>query len=135
MSRIVSDNEKCVGCLACVVTCMDHHYAGSDTRAVSYRKYHAVDLPSGLTQYLTESCRHCPDAPCMDACCVGAITRGADGWTHVDRDACVGCRACLRACPWSLPVFDAEGKSLRCDGCMACVQICPNSALGLAEDA
>ena len=135
MSRIVSDNETCVGCLACVVTCLDHHYAGSDARAVSYRSYHAVDLPMGLTQYLTESCRHCTDAPCMDACCVGAISRGADGWTHVDRDACVGCRACLRACPWSLPVFDSEGKSLRCDGCLSCVQVCPNGALRLVEEA
>ena len=129
MSRIVSDNEKCVGCLACVVTCMDHHYAGDDPNAVSFRTYKAVDLPRGLTQYLTESCRHCPDAPCMDACPVGAISRDAKGWTHVDRDACVGCRACRNACPYGSPVFDAEGKSLRCDGCMACVQVCPNGAL------
>ena len=108
-------------------------YARSGAAAAALSR--AVDLPRGLTQYLTESCRHCPDAPCMDACCVGAITRGADGWTHVDRDACVGCRACLRACPWSLPVFDPDGKSLRCDGCMACVQICPNGALRFVEEA
>ena len=101
MSRIISDADMCVGCLACVVTCMDHHYAGDDPNAVSYRKYRTFDLPRGLTQYLTESCRHCSDAPCIDACPVGS------------------------------PVFDGEGKSLRCDGCLACVQICPNGALRL----
>ncbi len=131
MSFIRSDSEKCVGCLACVVTCMDHHYAGDDPNAVSYRKYRPVDLPRGLTLYLTESCRHCADATCMDACPVGAITRDDNGWTHVERDRCVGCRSCLNACPYALPVFDMEGKSCRCDGCMACVQVCPNGALKL----
>ena len=131
MPHIVSDNDKCVGCLACVITCMDHHYAADDPNAVSYRRYRAFDLSRGLTQYLTESCRHCAAAPCIDACPVSAITRDEKGWTHVNRDACVGCRCCFRACPYGLPVFDAGGKSLRCDGCMTCVQICPNGALHL----
>ena len=133
MPHIVSDSEKCVGCFACVVTCLDHHYTADDPCAVSYRVTRRVDLPRGLTLSLTESCRHCADAPCLDACPVGAIRRDAAGWTHVDRDACVGCRCCLRACPWGLPVFDAVGKSLRCDGCMACVRNCPNGALTLLD--
>ena len=133
MAHIVSDNDRCVGCLACVVSCMDHHYAGEDKNAVSYRTYKAIDLPKGLTQYLTESCRHCPDAPCMDACPVAAITRDETGMTRVDRDECVGCRACYHACPWSIPVFDAEDKSLRCDLCGACVTVCPNGALSISE--
>ena len=133
MAHIVSDNDRCVGCLACVVSCMDHHYAGEDKNAVSYRTYRPVDLPRGLTQYLTESCRHCQDAPCIDACPVAAITRDAEGMTRVDRAACVGCRACYHACPWNIPVFDAEGKSLRCDLCGACVVVCPNGALSLSK--
>ena len=133
MGHIVSDNDRCVGCLACVVTCMDHHFAAEDHNAVSFRTYKAVDLSKGLTQYLTDSCRHCADAPCIDACPVSCISRDDNGWTKVDRDECVGCRACLNACPYALPVFDAEGKSRRCDGCMACVQVCPNDALRLEE--
>ena len=133
MGHIVSDNDRCVGCLACVVTCMDHHFAAEDHNAVSFRTYKAVDRSKGLTQYLTDSCRHCADAPCIDACPVSCISRDDNGWTKVDRDECVGCRACLNACPYALPVFDAEGKSRRCDGCMACVQVCPNGALRLEE--
>ena len=133
MGHIVSDNDRCVGCLACVVTCMDHHFAAEDHNAVSFRTYKAVDLSKGLTQYLTDSFRHCADAPCIDACPVSCISRDDNGWTKVDRDECVGCRACLNACPYALPVFDAEGKSRRCDGCMACVQVCPNGALRLEE--
>ena len=129
MRYIACDNEKCVGCFACVVACLDRHHAGDDPNAVSRRIYRPIDLPRGLTLNLTQSCRHCPDAPCAAACPVGAITRGDNGLTRVDRDKCVGCRKCLRACPFGLPVFDAAGKSIRCDGCMACAEICPNGAL------
>lgn len=133
MSRIICDDDLCVGCLACVVTCMDRHYAADDPNAVSRRKYSPADVPRGLTLYLTQSCRHCADAPCLDACPVGAITRDTDGMTRVDREACVGCRCCLRACPYGLPVFDAEGKSLRCDLCGACVEVCANGALRVED--
>lgn len=133
MSHITCDNVKCVGCLACVVTCMDHHYAADDKNTVSYRRYWAADLPKGLTQYLTDSCRHCAGAPCVNACPVGAISRDAAGVTRVDRDACVGCRACFHACPYDCPVFDAEGKSMRCDLCGACVMVCPNGALTMVD--
>ena len=133
MSHIACDNDRCVGCLACVVTCMDHHYAADDKIAVSYRRYRSVDLSKGLTQYLTDSCRHCADAPCLDACPVGAVTRDGNGMTRVDRAACVGCRACFNACPFGIPVFDAEGKSLRCDLCGACVTVCPNGALTVVD--
>ena len=129
MPRIICDNDLCVGCLACVVTCMDHHYDAFDPNAVSFRKHKAADLPRGLTIELTESCRHCADAPCMDACPVGAIKRDACGMTRVERETCVGCGCCLRACPFESPVFDASGKSLRCDLCGACVTVCPNGAL------
>ena len=133
MSHIVSDNDKCVGCLACVVTCMDHHFAADDKNAVSFRRYRGVDLDKGLTQYLTESCRHCADAPCIDACPVSAISRDESGMTRVDRAACVGCRACFHACPYDVPVFDADGKSARCDLCGACVTVCPNGALTMVD--
>ena len=134
MSHITCDNDKCVGCLACVVTCMDHHYAADDKNTVSYRRYWAAHLTEkGLTQYLTDSCLHCADAPCMDACPVGAISRDGRVVTRVDRDACVGCRACLHVCPYDCPVFDAEGKSMRCDLCGACVMVCPNGALTMVD--
>ncbi len=133
MSRIVCNDDLCIGCLACVVTCMDHHYGGDDPNAVSCRKYAPFDLRRGLTIYLTSSCRHCEFAPCIDSCPVGAILRDSSGMTKIDRSACVGCRNCLSACPYDAPVFDAEGISVRCDLCGACIDICANGALRMEE--
>jgi len=108
--RIVSDNDRCVGCL---------------------RK---VTSASGYTKYITESCRHCGKARCIEACPVDAISRTEEGWVVVDRSECIGCRACSAACPFDIPQFDYEGKMFKCDGCggdPACVKICPNGALSI----
>lgn len=130
--RIVSDNEKCVGCLACVVTCIDHHYSENETAAVSGRLYRLYTSPSGYTKYVTESCRHCDNAACIEVCPVQAVSRTDSGWVVTDQDQCIGCQACASACPFDIPRFRQDGKMFKCDGCLgdpACVKICPDGAL------
>ena len=39
MSRVVCDEKRCSGCLACVAACLDQHYEGSDYNAVPLRSY------------------------------------------------------------------------------------------------
>lgn len=130
--RIVCDEGKCVGCLACVVTCLDHHYPAHAADAVPPRRYRKTVRPSGYTRYETYSCCHCKNAPCAAACPVGAIRKDASGWVLTDRNACVGCGACLSACPFGIPQMGHDGKMVKCDGCGGqpnCVKICPNGAL------
>ena len=134
--RVECDYSLCMGCLACVVSCIDHHYSADVENPVSGRKYAKVVLPSGTTMYHTESCRHCEDAPCLAACPVQAISRTEKGWVVVDSENCVGCGACLAVCPYSIPQFNAEGKMVKCDGCSgrespACIKACPMGALSL----
>lgn len=133
--RIDCDINKCSGCLACVVTCTDHHFGKDDKNALPGRIYTKISLPSGVTQYVTESCRHCDDAPCAAACPVGAISSNEDGWVVVDRNICIGCQACLSACPFNIPRFAEDGTMVKCDGCggnPACVTNCPNGALSIS---
>ena len=53
--------------------------------------------------------------------------------THVEKDKCIGCKACVRiGCPASL--FDPESKKagidpLLCVNCGICVQVCPVGAI------
>ena len=132
--RIVSDNDKCTGCLACVVTCIDHHYSETEKDAVSGRLYKLTVESSGYTKYITESCRHCKNAPCAAVCPAGAITVSESGWVQISRALCIGCRACAGACPFDIPQFNPDGTMFKCDGCggdPACINICPNKALSL----
>lgn len=135
--RIITDNEKCIGCLACVVTCMDHHYDVNAQYPVPLRRYKRIVKESGLTQYITESCRHCAEAPCMKVCPRGAIRKSEDGWVHVAEELCIGCMMCASACPYSIPVRRPDGKMVKCDGCggePVCVAICPCGALTIEKD-
>ena len=88
--KIVCENEKCNGCLACVVSCLDHHYPADACGAVAPRRYKKAVQPSGYTKYDTYSCHHCEDAPCAAVCPTGAIRKSEDGWVRVDRAVCVG---------------------------------------------
>lgn len=134
--RIIADNEKCTGCLACVVTCMDHHYAADAPYPLAARGYKRIVKGSGLTQYVTYSCRHCTDAPCVNACPCDAIRKDESGWVLVEESLCVGCMACAQACSYGVPALRGDGKMVKCDGCGGepnCVKICPCGALTIGE--
>ena len=53
----------------------------------------------------------------------------------VDPDKCAACLTCVRACPYNVPVINAEGKAeievANCQGCGICASECPGKAIKL----
>lgn len=140
MARIVCDEKKCSGCLACVVACLDQHYCESEGDAVSGCIHEKIRLDSGLVRYAVKACHHCEDAPCVKVCPTGALYINEMALVIPVREKCIGCRACEAACSYNIPRFDSEGKLVKCDGCAirqahgllpACVKTCNTGALKL----
>ena len=144
MSRIECDKQFCSGCLACVVACMDQHYEETKSDAISPRIYEErVSERTGMTNYVTRSCMHCEDAPCVKVCKAGVLEKDNQGFVIVtSQDKCIGCKQCASVCPYDVPRFNKDKKIVNCDGCAvrvanglqpACVRACNTGALKLVE--
>jgi len=134
------DVSRCSGCMACIVACMDQNdfkAEGPSFRQVI--KYEKGQFPSVRISFLSLSCAHCGEAPCMTVCPTSAISKAEDnGAVTVDRDQCIGCHTCAMVCPFGAIQFANDGKMGKCDLCMnriehemdpACVRTCPTRAL------
>lgn len=138
-TRFIFHEERCVGCGACTIACMDQNDipAGQPvhrTVIVSDRG------PEGPCWHFTaQGCAHCADAPCIPACPVSCLFRdGETGLVIGDAAGCVGCGNCAAACPHQAIHFTAQGKIAKCNGCVLrvregllppCVKVCPHGAL------
>lgn len=131
--RII-DLGKCIGCGACEAACEFIH---EKPNIVVHRTSIGLDIPV--------SCMHCAKAPCIEACPTGAMTMDSSGAVYVIASRCIGCMACLYACPFGIPELDRASKTaIKCDLCMklrkerlepACSAICPTNAILFGEDA
>ena len=106
---MVIDLKRCIGCNACTLACKQEngtpagiHYARVVTREVG-------TYPKTKRTFLPLLCNHCADAPCARACPTGATNIRADGIVMVDREKCIGCRACAVACPYMNRHFIEQG--------------------------
>ncbi len=136
------DIELCVGCGACVVSCMDQNDIFPEKGQPSFRRIYQVEEGESSNtniRYLSTSCMHCEDSPCVMGCPTGAITKDDQtGAVMVFQDLCVGCHSCAMSCPFGVPRYDLDEKMQKCHLCFervgaglepACVRVCPTGAL------
>jgi len=136
--RFIPDN--CIQCHGCEVACKNWRNVelGIKWRRVDtiWRGYY----PKIKSDFTSIACMHCADPSCIKVCPVGAIEKEpSEGIVLVKQEKCVGCRACLAACPYAVPQFGADGKMQKCDLCFGkindylcvppCVGTCPTKAL------
>jgi len=138
---ITTNPERCIACHSCEVACKSENKVPLEATLgkIVVLGPKMVDSVPRMTSVFVP-CFHCEKAWCMDACPTEAIRRREkDGLIHIVEDLCVGCKACILACPWHIPQWDSEaGKVVKCDLCMdrideggepACVAACPTNAL------
>jgi len=132
------DFDRCVGCYACVVACMDQNDIVPGDTDFMWRDVASLS-EKGKIQYASLACMHCDDAPCVIACPTNSVSRDeVSGLISSDKSKCIGCHSCVMACPFGAPKYDNDGKMEKCTGCSirvengltpACVRICPTKAL------
>lgn len=94
------DAAHCVGCQTCVVACQMHNALRP---GVAWLRVDALEFgrwPDADLLFLPHACLHCDDAPCVGVCPTGASFQRADGVVLVDYETCIGCGACVTACPF-----------------------------------
>jgi len=133
------DHRRCIGCHACTVACK----AENDVPVASFRTWVKYEekgrFPAIKRHFAVLRCNHCTKAPCVTICPVNALSKRKDGIVDLDRDACIGCRACMQGCPYdAIYLNEDSGAAEKCHYCAhrvekklepACVVVCPESAI------
>jgi formate dehydrogenase iron-sulfur subunit len=120
-----------------VVGSMWHRHPADETRAgsASHDPFRWV--------FLSDVCKHCEEAGCLEACPTGSIVRTEVGSVLVQNDVCNGCGYCIVSCPFGVidrrpkPLPDAGG-AFKCTFCYdrqksglvpACAKVCPTESI------
>ncbi len=135
----VLDQRRCIGCHACTVACKSEN----DVPLGDFRtwvKYTEVGrFPAVKRHFAVLRCNQCTSAPCVTICPVTALHKRPDGIVDLDKDVCIGCKACMQACPYdALHLNEDTGGAEKCHFCAhrverglkpACEVVCPEEAI------
>ncbi len=146
-AMIVVHPKRCVSCHSCVIGCSVEHSQSKQLYSAIFEtprpRTRIFVMPAGGTN-LPLQCRHCEDAPCINICPTGAMSRQeVDEAVLVQQDLCIGCRWCIVVCPFGVVSQNDTDRSInKCDLCVertpgglppACVASCPTGALEFTD--
>jgi Fe-S-cluster-containing dehydrogenase component/formate-dependent nitrite reductase membrane component NrfD len=135
----VIDNTRCIGCHACSTACKSENEVplGVNRTWVKYVEHGAY--PDVTRTFQVTRCNHCENPPCVRICPVTAMYQREDGIVEFDKDVCIGCKACMQACPYDAIYIDPDTHTAaKCHYCShrvdaglepACAVVCPTEAI------
>ncbi len=104
----------------------------------------AVDVAAAVADmdrwvFMSDVCKHCTNAGCMDACPTGALIRTEFETVILQPDVCNGCGYCIPSCPFGVVDRSHEdGRASKCTLCYdrlkdglepACAKACPTDSI------
>jgi formate dehydrogenase iron-sulfur subunit len=164
-TAFLTDATICIGCKACEVACKEWNdvpaegmewsglsydntksFGASTWRHVLFLEQPQASGPQKAATkdpfrwvFLSDVCKHCANAGCLEACPTGAIVRTEFGTVYVQPDICNGCGYCVVTCPFG--VIDKrpeDGRAFKCTFCYdrqkvglqpACATACPTQSI------
>ncbi len=124
---IITDLNRCVGCLACTVACkaVNNVPVGSfwiKTLRVGPNPIEggSGDWPDVEMYFLPIQCQHCADPECVKVCPTGASHKAEDGTVQIDKSKCIGCQFCAMSCPYNVRYLNEEERVV--EKCTLCEQ-------------
>jgi len=169
VSAFLTDATVCIGCKACEVACKEWNEIPEDGMILSGFSYDNTQALGASTWrhvlfleqpevarhqtadikdpfrwvFLSDVCKHCANAGCLESCPTGAIVRTEVGSVFVQPDVCNGCGYCVVSCPFG--VIDKnpdDGRAFKCTFCYdrqkaglipACAKACPTQSIQFGD--
>ena len=135
----VIDQGRCIGCHACTVACKAEHGVELGVFRTWVKYIERGEFPDVSRHFAVLRCNHCTDAPCVEICPVESLFRRDDGIVDFDPQRCIGCKACLNACPYDALYIDPKSHTAaKCNFCAhrveldlkpSCEAVCPVGAI------
>src|SRR3954469_18267261 len=156
-----TDTTVCIGCKACEVACKEWNQLpatngglntlsgdsydntrrldGIHWRHVKFIEQFNEDRVDGRWLLMSDVCKHCVRAGCLEVCPTGAIIRTEFDTVVIQSNTCNGCRDCIGACPFGvIDINPVSGTAQKCTLCYdrmqaglepACSKACPTDSI------
>ncbi|MFN2614939.1 MAG: 4Fe-4S dicluster domain-containing protein [Actinomycetota bacterium] len=156
-----TDTTVCIGCKACEVACKQWNQLPDDGFLFTGMSYdNTVDLGASTWRHvsfierpvplggqsadmswlmMSDVCKHCKSAGCLESCPTGAIVRTEFDSVFVQPDVCNGCGYCVTSCPFGvIDRREDDGRAWKCTMCYdrlrdgmepACAKACPTDSI------
>ena len=118
------DLNRCMNCKACNAACKEQNDVGIGyfwtwvDRKQSDKLEEDNGAPSHDFYYLPMQCQHCDNPECVTVCPTGASVKADNGTVQIDLDQCIGCQACVSACPYGVRYLNVEKNVVeKCNLC------------------
>jgi len=135
----ILDQTRCIGCHACSTACKSENLVPLGVNRTYVKAVEIGRFPAARRAFQVTRCNQCDAAPCTTACPTRAMFRRRDGIVDFDKSICIGCKACIAACPYdAIFINPDDGSAEKCNLCShridvglepACVTVCPTQAI------